>query len=98
MVQLVYALSLAAVKARRHHRVHAITFAVAGDVGKIMEHILRGAGRNKTFDRLALLGDTFGHRLSGSQSLEDAIGRLRVHTILFSVHKKFCFHFCSQEK
>jgi carboxypeptidase Q len=25
------------------------------------------------WDRLALIGDTFGHRLSGSQALEDAI-------------------------
>jgi len=42
-------------------------------VGKILDHILRGNGTHVTFNRLALLGDTFRSRMSGSQSLEDAI-------------------------
>jgi len=42
------------------------------DVKKILGYI-RGDGAGRTYDRLALLGDSFGSRLSGSESLEKAI-------------------------
>ena len=47
---------------------------VEGDVDKVIEYMLNGEGRHKTFNRLAELGDTFGHRMSGTQVLEDVIG------------------------
>jgi len=47
---------------------------ILGDVSKIKEHILKGAGKHRTFDRLAELGDLFGPRMSGSDALERAIG------------------------
>jgi len=42
-------------------------------VQKILDYILRGHGHHQTYDRLAELGDRFGHRTSGSPSLEAAI-------------------------
>jgi hypothetical protein len=45
-----------------------------GDVDKVIQYMLNGEGRHKTFNRLAELGDTFGPRMSGTQALEDVIG------------------------
>lgn len=47
--------------------------ASSEDVGRILDHILTGDGKHQTYDRLALLGDLFGSRMSGSESLENAI-------------------------
>ena len=40
---------------------------------KIIDYTLHGPGKNQSYDRLALLADSFGGRLSGSQNLENAI-------------------------
>lgn len=47
--------------------------AKAADVQRIIDLVLRGSERNSTYDELALFCDTFGPRMSGSKSLEDAI-------------------------
>ncbi|XP_064459435.1 carboxypeptidase Q-like [Ornithodoros turicata] len=40
---------------------------------RIIDHVLSGPGRGKTYDDLALFVDKFGHRLTGSESLENSI-------------------------
>lgn len=45
----------------------------AGDVNKIINHVISGNGRHATFERLAVFGDRFGPRMTGSESLEKAI-------------------------
>jgi carboxypeptidase Q len=43
------------------------------NITRILDHVRRGDGRNQTFNRLAVLGDLYGSRVSGSDSLENAI-------------------------
>ena len=40
---------------------------------QIIDYSLNGRGKNQSYDRLAMLTDTFGNRISGSQNLENAI-------------------------
>ena len=47
---------------------------ISDDVSRIINYMSRGGGKNQPYNRLVDLTDTFGHRLSGSQALEDAIG------------------------
>lgn len=44
------------------------------DINKIIHLVEEGEEKNKTWEELALFCDTFGPRLSGSKSLESAIG------------------------
>ena len=39
-----------------------------------MDYVLRGEGRHRTFNALANITDRFGHRMTGSESLKQAIG------------------------
>ena len=43
-------------------------------VDNITAYILRGEGRHTTFNRLAYLGDMYGPRQAGSQTLKGVIG------------------------
>lgn len=45
----------------------------SADITKIIDLVLRGDERHSTYDELALFCDTFGPRLSGSDSLKNAI-------------------------
>lgn len=45
----------------------------ATDVNRIIDFVLNGSERHSTYDELALFCDTFGPRLSGSESLAKAI-------------------------
>lgn len=45
----------------------------AGDVEKIIDHVLGVNGRHAAYNKLAVLGDMFGSRLTGSEALEQAI-------------------------
>lgn len=47
--------------------------AVKPNVTLIVNYVMNGSGIHETYDRLALLGDKYGHRVTGSQVLEDAI-------------------------
>lgn len=49
----------------------------AADVNKIIDYVLNGPERHSTYDELAYLCDTFGPRLSGSDSLKDAISYMK---------------------
>nr|XP_012617435.1 carboxypeptidase Q [Microcebus murinus] len=82
-VGVVHLLSLGAGKAiYRHDMVSQRTFqeiqkeiARYGDVAKaIIQLAVYGNAQNRSYDRLALLVDTIGPRLSGSKNLEMAIG------------------------
>ena len=61
------------------------------DIKRIAKHILHGPAKHETFNRLARLGDKFGHRMVGSDALEKAIGE---HNVL----RHCCyFYFCKEE-
>ena len=49
-------------------------YIITDDVKKIIDYNLKGEGHHEAYNRLALLGDKFGPRLSGSSALERAIG------------------------
>lgn len=66
--------------------------SMSGDVNKIIDLVLDGEEKHKTFEELALFCDKFGPRLSGSKSLEDAISyledKMRNHSKLDTVAEK----------
>jgi len=43
------------------------------NANQIIDYVLKGAGKNLTYDRLALMTDKFGYRLCGSSTLEKTI-------------------------
>ncbi len=47
---------------------------VLGPVNNIIDYFLTGAGNNRSYSKLGELVDKFGSRISGSDSLEQAIG------------------------
>ena len=49
------------------------------DVDRIVEYVLNGAAHHRTHRRLAAITDGFGHRMSGSDALENSIGVLKTH-------------------
>lgn len=49
----------------------------AGDVKRIIDLVLNGSEKHSTYDELALLCDTFGPRLSGSDALSRAIDHMK---------------------
>ena len=46
-----------------------------GDVDKIIKYVLQEEGKHQAYERLRDITDKFGHRLSGSQALENTIGK-----------------------
>ena len=46
------------------------------EVNRIIDYVLNDDGKGDAYKELALLTDLYGHRLSGTQELEDAIGML----------------------
>ena len=48
---------------------------MADDVTKIIDYVLTGDGKHQAIEFLKNFTDTFGPRNTGSQALEDAIGR-----------------------
>jgi len=57
---------------------HFVIALCAADVERVADYILNGDGRHQTFSRLAQLGDKFGHRMVGTEALENAIGEWRL--------------------
>ncbi|ELT95830.1 hypothetical protein CAPTEDRAFT_205853 [Capitella teleta] len=47
------------------------------EVDTIIEYILEGDGHHGSYKRLARITDGFGHRVSGSEALEDSIGEIK---------------------
>ena len=45
------------------------------DVSKIIDYVLRGAGKHQAITLLADMTDKFGPRGTGTQALEDSIGQ-----------------------
>ena len=46
----------------------------SGDVERIINYVLYGDGRHASYNLLASITDDYGHRMTGSQALEDVIG------------------------
>lgn len=48
------------------------------DVEQIMDYLLEGEGKGQTYKRLSHV-DEMGPRLSGTEALEDSIGRISIN-------------------
>ena len=57
--------------------VTAILRAMGGDLKRLVQHIVSGAGRGDAYNRTADFVDKFGHRQSGSESLSDSLVALK---------------------
>ena len=51
-----------------------------GVANSIIQRLVHGVAQNETYNRIADVVDKFGHRLTGSKSLEDAIGNKAIVT------------------